>query len=62
MKFKGYTINYPPIFKRYKDKVLDFFGLCHMDMLDMMKNGNHIPLHENRHMIPKSYQTKEQKD
>jgi len=44
-----------------KNKVLDFFKWCHLDMLEMMKNRNHIPLLENHQMILKSDWTEEQK-
>lgn len=55
MENEGYAINHPPLFKgekfnHWKQRMITFFELCHVDLWDIVESGNFIPL--NREVEP----------
>ncbi|RDY14805.1 hypothetical protein CR513_00057, partial [Mucuna pruriens] len=48
MEIEGHAMNKPPLFKGqnynyWKQRMMTFFDVCHIDMWDIIENGNYIP-------------------
>ncbi|RDY06488.1 hypothetical protein CR513_09517, partial [Mucuna pruriens] len=59
MKNKRHAINRPHLFKRqnynyWKQRRITFFVVCHIDMWDIVENGEYIPTNKDGTEIPKS--------
>ena len=66
MKNERRGFNKPPLFKgvRYdywKQRMVAFFESCHIDMLDVVENGNNIPYYDNLNEPPRGRWNDEQK-
>lgn len=54
-----YSTNKPPLLRRenydyWKEHMIAYFESIHIDLWDVMENGNHIPINEILNEVPKS--------
>nr|KYP71914.1 hypothetical protein KK1_011194 [Cajanus cajan] len=66
MENKGQVVNHPPLFKGtkydyWKQRMIAFFDACHIDMWDVVEQGNYIPLNQAGNEIPKAQRSEKQK-
>ncbi|KAL2347310.1 hypothetical protein Fmac_001310 [Flemingia macrophylla] len=66
MKNEGQAVNCPPLFRGvnydyWKQRIIAFYDACHIDMWEVVKEGDYIPLGQDGEMIPKTVWTDEQK-
>ncbi|RDX84335.1 hypothetical protein CR513_34632, partial [Mucuna pruriens] len=59
MENEGHVINRPPLFKvqnynYWKQRMVAFFDACHIDMWDVVENGEYIPTNKVGTKIPRS--------
>nr|KYP56021.1 hypothetical protein KK1_002248 [Cajanus cajan] len=66
MENEGQAVNRPPFFKGtkydyWKQSMIAFFDACHIDMCDVVEQGNYIPLGQASNEKPRAQWTEEQK-
>lgn len=59
MENEGYVVNLPPLFKGekfdyWKYRMITFFEFRHIDICNVIKNGNYIPLDNMGEPMPRS--------
>ncbi|RDX99450.1 hypothetical protein CR513_17501, partial [Mucuna pruriens] len=66
MENKRHVVNTPPLFKvqnydYWKQRMIAFFDACHIDMWDIVENGQYIPTDKDEAEIPRSSWNDQQK-
>ncbi|RDX80084.1 hypothetical protein CR513_39404, partial [Mucuna pruriens] len=66
IEIKGHAVHRPPLIKgpnndHWKQRMIAFFDACHIDMWDVVENGNYIPTNKEGLKIPRSSWNEEQK-
>ncbi|RDX74442.1 hypothetical protein CR513_45814, partial [Mucuna pruriens] len=66
METEGHIVNRPPLFKGQnysycKQRMMEFFIVCHIDMWDVVENDNYIPTNKEGAKTPRSSWNGEQK-